>query len=422
MQVTVVHNALHCVADGILQSDHTLKYSLDSEQGAFANTRIMVHGPIRVTSVTGHGVLSWKVSPSPSGDGSCQPSTCVDVAFRSSLISDTLILLMTTEIELDSEIVSLPIVRCEGVLRQTGSFGIVKAANAEVHEFECKGVARVGAEDLPEELRYQTNLPIMFAYTHRSPDFAVRLSIAKHEQVGVQEAIAESVFYQALVVDTHTMHHLILVLQNSNQQYLELQGLPPDARLWSLMVNSQPAKPVKGKDNALLIPLLVGTASDSNQGMQKTSIEVTFLSQQSPLGESGTFNVAPPRLNVPISTFLMEVQFPEAYQVDFAGPLRKVVRFSYPLPQPVNHSRGTDIVPRDFNFTAMAQDVKRTGVSVKVPKAGQRHLFERLLVVDNGASMAAHYETPPQPADATHCGPLARLRSLLTCERRRAGQ
>jgi len=416
-QITVVHHALHCVADGLLQSEHTLKYTLESEQTALQTACIHVHGQARVTSVTGHGVLSWKARPAAASAGSPEQSTLVDVTFKSSLIADSLILLMTTEMELAADGVALPQVVCNGVLRQTGSFGVVKAANVEVHEEEARGVARVGVEDLPEELRYQATLPIMFAYKHLSPDCLVRLSITKHDRVGVLEAVAESAFYQALVVDTQVMHHLLLVLQNSNQQYLALHGLPADARLWSLMVNSQQAQPVRGKVGALLVPLLVGTASDGNQGVQRTSVELTYLSQHEPLGPSGELPLAPPRLEVPISTFLMEVQLPQAYEVEFVGPLQEVARFSYPLPRPVDNSKGTDIVPAGFSFGTMAQEVRRTGVSVEVPRAGQLRRFQRLLVVDGGAAMAATYRTPQ--AEVAELGWARRLGTMLACGRRR---
>merc|ERR1711964_231221 len=99
---------------------------------------------------------------------------------------------MTTEIELETNVIVIPTLVCEGVVRQTGSFGIVKVANVEVHEHEVKGVTCVGVDELSMELKYQTNRPIMFAYKYLSPQFHVELSVEKHHQVGVLEAIVES--------------------------------------------------------------------------------------------------------------------------------------------------------------------------------------------------------------------------------------
>mmetsp|Transcript_85459 Transcript_85459/g.151113 ORF Transcript_85459/g.151113 Transcript_85459/m.151113 type:complete len:687 (+) Transcript_85459:57-2117(+) len=409
VQVTACHDALHEIGDGILQSSHTIKYTLDSEQTTLTRVQIAVQGAVRVTSVTGYGVLSWKASGS-------SDTACVEVFFKSSMISDTIILVMTTEMELPAGDVTLPVLSCEGVLRQTGSLGVVKAANVEVHEQQTRAMTRVSIDELPEPLKYQTNRPIMFAYRYVSVPSHVKLAVIKHEQVGVLDAVVDSAYYQRLVVDTQSMHRLLLTVQNSSQQYLALQGVPLDARLWGLMVNSTPAKPVRGKHGELLIPLLVGTASDSNQGSHNTSVELAYLTQHPTLGEQGSLQLDPPRMGLPISTFLMEVQLPEEYKVEFSGPMRKVRNFSYPVPKPVNYEKGTDIVPHGFNFNSMAQEVKRTGISVQVPKAGNLHRFERLLVVDEGAEMTAAYSTPTN-AEAQP-STWSKLKTLLPCDRR----
>ena len=80
-----------------------------------------------------------------------------------------------------------------------------------------------------------------------------------HEAVEVVEAVVDNAHFSAMVVDTHTLHTLLLTMQNTRQQYLELTSMPVGARVMSLFVNSIPTKPVKGTGDALLVPLLVGT-------------------------------------------------------------------------------------------------------------------------------------------------------------------
>merc|ERR1719235_1124646 len=111
-------------------------------------------------------------------------------------------LLINTEVQLETTDVLIPVLVCDGVVRQTGSFGVVKVANVEVHECEAKGVTCVGVDELAVELKAQTNRPIMFAYKYLSPQILVSFSVVKHDQVGVLEAIVESAFYQVLAVDT----------------------------------------------------------------------------------------------------------------------------------------------------------------------------------------------------------------------------
>jgi len=418
IQVTAHHDALHLITDGILESSHTIKYALDSEQTTLKKVRILIHGSVRVTSLTGYGVLSWRASPS-TVEESFAAATVIEVFFKSSLIAANVMVIINTEMQLETEDISIPTLVCDGVVRQTGSFGVVKVANVEVHQREAKGVTCVGVDELAVELKAQTNRPIMFAYKYLSPQLHVILSVVKHNQIGVLEAIVESALYQVLMVDTQSMHHLLLVLQNSRRQYLEVRGVPADAQIWSLMVNSLPAKPVRGKDGALLIPLLVGTGSDSNEGAQRTSVELAFTSQHEAMGTNGTADIAPPRLDVPISKLLMEVQMPEEYAVQFNGTLQKVKSFSSPVPIPVNYDKGTDIVPHNYNFSSMPHQVSKKGVFVQIPRSGKCHRFERLLVMGDGATLAATYHTPPSDEAATSGSWLERFKGGNFCSRRR---
>lgn len=390
LQVIAAHDALHSVLDGVLQSSHSLKFSVDSEQRALAGVKFTVHGHARVTSVTGHGVMSWKTCPPPATDGDSEAGTSVEVSFKTSLISDTIIVLLNTELELTTDDFVIPSVVCDGVLRQTGSLAVVKMANVEVHEQETRGTARIGVDELPQELKCQTNLPIMFAYKYLSTQSRVQLCIVKHEQVDVLEAVAETALYEVLMSDGQSMHRLMLNMQNSRKQYLEVRGIPEDARLWSLIVNSRPAKPVRGAGGNLLIPLLVGAGANSNEGAQSTSVELAYL-RSDPLGDAGVSDLAPPRLDVPISALLMEVQWPESHDVKFKGSAQVVTSFSHSLPRPVNHDVGTDMVASGFDFNKAPAYMPKKGVNVQVPRAGQRYRFEQLLVVDGGATVTAEY-------------------------------
>merc|ERR1712187_575427 len=189
-----------------------------------------------------------------------------------------------------------------------------------------------------------------FASRDLSPQSDVQLRVIKHEQVEVLEAVAESAFYEVLMSEGQSMHKLMLNMQNSRKQYLEVRGVPSDARIWSLLVNSKPAKPVRGSDGALLVPLLVGLRANSNEGAQSTSVEIAYLIQQETLGSIGSRDVAPPRFDIPVSSLHVEVQWPDCYEVTFKGTGQEVHNFSQSLPRPVNHDVGTSIVVYTFDF------------------------------------------------------------------------
>jgi len=248
-----------------------------------------------------------------------------------------------------------------------------------------------------------------------SPHCNAQLRVLKHDQVDVLEAVAETALYEVLMSDGQSMHRLMLNMQNSRKQYLEVCGIPTDARLWSLIVNSKPAKPVRGDDGKLLIPLLVGVKGNSNEGAQSTSVELTYL-RSDPLGDEGVAHLAPPRLDIPISKLLIEVQWPESHDVKFKGSAQVVRSFSHPMPKPVNHDVGTDMVSAGFDFNRAPAYIPKAGVNVQVPRAGERHRFEQLLVVDGGAKLDAEYHLKAAEDD----GPKEWLAPLLRrlCARR----
>lgn len=103
-------------------------------------------------------------------------------------------------------------------------------------------------------------------------------------------------------------------------------------------------------------------------------------------------DLAPPTLDIPISRLLVEVQWTDADELEFKSSAKEVGQFSHALPQPVNHDVGTDIVQSGFDFNKVPAYIPKSGVNVKMPRAGQRHRFEQLLVVDGGAHLTVDYQ------------------------------
>merc|ERR1711865_1107071 len=103
--------------------------------------------------------------------------------------------------------------------------------------------------------------------------------------------------------------------------------------------------------------------------------------------------LSPPRLDVPVSTMMIEVQWPEVHEVKFTGSAQAVDSFSHALPKPVNHDVGTHIVESSFDFNRAPPQIPKAGVNVQVPRSGRRHRFQQLLVVDGGATLTASYQT-----------------------------
>ena len=78
------------------------------------------------------------------------------------------------------------------------------------------------------------------------------------------------------------------------------------ASKFTVVVNSTPVKPVKGKDKgSILIPLLVGLHSGAaNEGGSiRASVEISyFTTHTQPLGGvNGTIGLSPPQFDLPIT-------------------------------------------------------------------------------------------------------------------------
>jgi len=416
-QATVSHDSLHSIADGILQSSHTFKYELDSAAQSLSSVEIVVPSSARVSSVVAHGMQTWRtgaaknsVLPGQSGDAAGNMSgTVIVVVFQSSVMSKEVIVKVSTEQEFDVEagIVALPVAVCQGVLRQTGTLAVVKVANVEVYEQSAAGVVSIGADDVPSHIRGVTGRPIVLAYKYLSPRHSIAISVIHHEELRTLEAVADTALHKMLIVDTQIMHNFLLVLQNTQRQYMEVRGIPNSATLWSLKVNSLDTKPVRGREGALMVPLLVGSqGSAEDGGVAKTSIELAWLSTCNPLGDNGTLDLTSPQVDVPISALSVEVQFPNSYFVNFTGSLAQVDKFSQRQPTIKNYETGKEVAPREFDFASMPPPRRGSsgangGVKARVPQTGTRYMFEKLLVVNGSATLSVAYNTSNPPQETT---------------------
>jgi len=149
-----------------------------------------------------------------------------------------------------------------------------------------------------------------------------------------------------------------------------------------------------------MVPLLVGPQGSANAGLvPKTSIELAWLSTLDALGKNGTLVLNPPQVDLPVSALSVEIQFPEGYLVNFSGSLLQAEKFSQRQPRVVNYETGQDMTTQEFNFNSMPRQKSssgsKAGVKSKAPKAGTRHVFEQLLVVNGSAALSVAYSTPP---------------------------
>lgn len=394
VEASVVHDILHSVDESILHTLHSFKYVLDSEQSL---NKIEIHFPgrERITSVVAQGMTNWKSVPR-SANATAKSGSILQVAFKSSAISKEVVILVTTELSTQhKKRLQFPTAHCQRVLRQSGTIAVVKLANIELHQEAAVGAARLGIDQVPLHMSSKAGKPIILAYKFMAPTHAVDLSVIHHEEMNTLESVVDAALYKVLVVDDQVMHNLLLNLQNTQRQYMAVQGIDPEATIWTAKVNSVSSK-LALRDGQLLVPLQV-----AGGGFEaKSSVEISWVQPLQLEPHAGVVQLKPPRLDMPMAALSMEVWFPADYEVNFTTSLRQVEAYSQRQPSAVNYETGKEVVDKDFDFASAPRPKRKdAGVQSKMPKAGSRWRFEQLLVVDGKADLKIAYQKPEAKTD-----------------------
>jgi len=400
----------------------------ETSESGLNSVEFMVHGlrSTRVTSVSGYALSRWTAG-SYNTTTSCIP---VRAYFKSSNLDSSATLHVHTESDTDAaaktQKLELPRIECVGALRQSGHIGVIKVANSiELHLQKAVGLARAEPTDISSQLRLNTDLPIMLAYKYLNPTYTLHLSSTSHTAMDTLEAVIDRVHYEALAMDNHVMHSLLVMMKSTKLQYLELQGIPSEASMFTLIVNGVQTKPVKGgeTDDSLLIPLLVGLNTETaNDGLAvKTLIELRFFTTHDPLGEEGHFVLHLPQVKLPISIVTTELRLPKTHSYNFTGDFgsKGSDRLKYPVPSAFSYVKGKRVVPKGYKFSRpddvledeTSQDQGGNTIQMDIPQSGRSHFFERLLVVNTPLSLNITYF--PLPTEQSKKSIWDKLRNYL---------
>ena len=397
-QVTATHEVLNTVDEGIIRSMHILNFaSSSSEMSALNSVEFLVYGErLRVTSVVGHALQSWYAEDND------DISKLVRAIFKSSHLDSTVALHVHTEMDNNAELVELPRIECRNVLRQVGHVAVVKDANVEVHQHRTMGLSRCEPTEVSSQLRSKIDRPIILSYKYLNPKHSCILNVKEHAAIDTLDATVDRVHYKVLVTDTQMAHSLIVVMQSTKLQYLELFGIPSSASMFTLLVNSVPAKPVEGDRDSILIPLLIGfNPETANEGDSlRTSVELSYFSSHEALGHNGMLHLAPPQLTLPVSVVTIELWLPESHDYKISGDFgsKPSSRLEYPIPSAFSYATGKRVVEKDYKFSVIddvwpedTEGGKVETVKIVVPRIGNSYYFQRLLVIETVPLLEANY-------------------------------
>ncbi len=292
---------------------------------------------------------------------------------------------------------------------------------------------RVDVRELNQALQSLARLPLLsaFRYQRSGPTpTALNVEVKRFEDAGVLAAVSDRATVTTLVTsEGRALTEIKMHVQNRAQPFLRV-SLPPGATIVSAEVADEPVKPALGADGTR-IPLL-RPGLKPNGGY---TVSFVYMHAGSPFARKGEFQMALPRMDIPIGIVEWELFVPDSYSVKAidgnvidralfpfptestnaelrdhdmsgqgfgrgsgAGVSGGVTGGMSPAPQPVNAPRA-DAKANEAQKQEPSQNVlnlqKRAAgvlpVRVDVPRAGTSHQFVKPLVVDQETFVNLRY-------------------------------
>ncbi len=163
---------------------------------------------------------------------------------------------------------------------------------------------------VPAVAEYQPRHRITSAFTYGAGENALTITAQRHAHSELAALVVNRMsLISVLGTDGHSLHEATLDLSHSGEQFVSLH-LPKDAELLSTSSGGQAVKPVRGVEDALAIPLPVGSANAPH-----TEVRVQFRQNGTPWNRSGTQQLEPVRIvgNVPVLSTDWAVHAPAAF-------------------------------------------------------------------------------------------------------------
>jgi len=295
---------LFSVGEGMVHGSAEIAYSVI--QGKIDVLRFEVPKDVRILDVRSGNLRDWKME-----DKTDSRTVSAYLKFPS---GGTLTLYCDFEstMEAVSATVVLPVIKCIGVEREKGYIGVEARTNVEISLVEdaLDVASRIDRSELPQPLWSRAKHPIILAFKYLETPYTITLDIEKHEDLPVKVATADNASFVALMTrDGDYIVRGTYNIRNNLKQFLSLR-LPKNAELWSLFVSGKPAKPGKGKENRVFIPM---EKSRGGENATTFPVEIVYFVESKKLGAFGSRKVTLPKVDVPVSVMNLSLYLPYGY-------------------------------------------------------------------------------------------------------------
>ncbi len=260
-------------------------------QGETKELRLTIPQALNVLNVRGAGIEDWRVAET-------QGRKVLTVSLGMTLKETTYRLILEGEqlVPEGSAAYALPEITLSGVKQERGSIGIARSGSIEVSPSTVEGANRVDVRELSPLLQAGAGSPAVVAFRYHQHPYRLTVSVTRHEDHPVLSAIAERGELVTVVSrQGELLTRATYLIQANKKQFLTV-SLPREASLWSCIVDGKSVKPVKGTDEALLIPLTTTAESATS-----VTVELVYFERRAQLARIGRLRLEGPTLDVPIT-------------------------------------------------------------------------------------------------------------------------
>jgi len=333
---------------------------------------------------------------------------------------------LTYEMPVDEEAesVSIPELRAEDVVRQTGFIGIAVRGAVEVNPGGLEErLTRIDVSELPADVRAQSANPILLAYKYAEAGYELALDMRRLEDIEVRIAGIDHARLTTMITEEGTaVTRAEYRVRNNLKQFLRIE-LGPEVEIWGAEVGGQVVKPARETDSdTVLIPL--SKSSVANRRMASFPVALVYMQRlERPMGWLRRVDLKTPSTDILANELEWRVMVPkEQFVYRATGDLdeergrrrgeaalsREALGFEMetirPLQEGVERFMITDINnaaasagggEKRYTEGPASGTARRPGdtvvagvlpVSVRFPTEGTAHLYRRLLVSEGETS------------------------------------
>jgi hypothetical protein len=226
--------------------------------------------------------------------------------------------LISMEKSISTTKVDAPFLSFKNAQRETGEVLVEGAGTIELTAAEAGGLKRMDFKETNPYLRSLSRFPMQAAFRyHKQPaeNPSLTLEWTRFPDSSVLSAIAERAVVTTLVTtEGRSLTEVKLVIKNQAQRFLKV-ALPKDASILTAEVAGEKVKPVEGPDGNRVPLLRPGLRPGDSY-----TVSFVFMHSGTPFAKKGGFDLALPKMDIPINLLQWEVFLPEQYKVkDFGG-------------------------------------------------------------------------------------------------------